>query len=297
MRHIDEPYALRQSMISRKLARTAGAGDPVFRRLGPNLPRFSVTPGRKDRSGGAIPLAVEEAGQSFTEGWTSISQFEQCETLAKLLVIGRAEYLMGRQIGMVEDSFGACEKTQAKDRMSQVCHCFSSRLDSVAVSHDAPAEDVDLGEYEPHPVRLLVAALEFVKRGSVNRSLCGDKSAKVENDPVIRRRNRVIHGSLPNKSFRSALRRSGTVAKRPCGSPSYSINFAPTIPLAAGRPAVSIGMILSEVPRITSVGIVKAARSLRKSVLPNAFGLAMTDRMNVQSSRASLTGLLTRPTP
>ncbi len=67
----------------------------------------------------------------------------------------------------------------------------------------------------------------------------------------------------------------------------------PAIALAAARAEGSIGTVLSSVPWMISVGMVKAAMSLRKSVLPKAsiqswvaFGLAMIAKAKLQSSRA-----------
>jgi hypothetical protein len=105
--------------------------------------------------------------------------------------------------------------------------------------------------------------------------------------------------TLANKRNQVSVSLSGAVAKSPCGSPSYSINLAPAIPLAAARPAVFIGTTLSQVPCITSVGIVKAVGpygnpfSKRMTQATVALGLVITARMNVQTNKPSLTELLT----
>jgi hypothetical protein len=92
----------------------------------------------------------------------------------------------------------------------------------------------------------------------------------------------------PMNLIRSALRRSGAVAKRPCGSPSHSVSFAPAMLFAAARPAGWMGTVLSAVPWITRVGIMKDFRSGRKSVLPKAsthsivaLGLAQASARNL----------------
>ena len=124
-----------------------------------------------------------------------------------------------------------------------------------------------------------------------------DRRTVVDNelgDPAQRFRN----------ESRSRVKRSFAVANRPCGSPSYSSKVELAMPLAAARPAASIGTVLSAVPWMMSVGQRKAARSGRKSVVANAFAhasvafrLAYIATVHEAWACSSLVGCETMPMP
>src|SRR6185312_4437023 len=109
---------------------------------------------------------------------------------------------------------------------------------------------------------------------------------------------------VARKASRSLVKRLLAVAKRPCGSSSYSMRLLPVILFASARPAASMGTILSAVPWMIRVGTSNAFKSFRKSVRENDSTQASVDlnpasrAMPVHAaSSSSLTGRDTKPVP
>src|SRR5262249_10351784 len=101
---------------------------------------------------------------------------EQRQAGAEFEVVGGAEDLMRGSSFYRNNGFAAFAQARAQDRMGQIVARFLQRLDGVGLRHGAVAQPRDLWEDEPHPMRLLGAALKFAQRPRIDGRLGFDEA-------------------------------------------------------------------------------------------------------------------------
>ena len=108
------------------------------------------------------PLASIEGVEHFAENVVFvIAQGKQGHARLQFQVVGVAEDLSRRFVGVSQHQSRAFDEPGAEYRVVQVFPCLLHRIQRVILSVRACSEPLDLRENKPHPVFLFFARFQF----------------------------------------------------------------------------------------------------------------------------------------
>ena len=101
-----------------------------------------------------------------------IAQGKQGHARLQFQVVGGTEDLRCRLVGVSEHQSRAFNESGADYRVLQIVIGLLNRRECESLRHGASAESRDLGKDEPHPMRCLLARLEFGEDAVIDGLLC-----------------------------------------------------------------------------------------------------------------------------